>query len=434
MRRAKLFIHLKSSLWFVPVMCVLAGAALSFGAISLDRYFDYHAVPASFVGGPDAAAYILSTVAASMVSLTALVLTITMVVVQLAMGQFSPRIVQRILRDKPSQFAIGLFVATFVLAILALREVTINGDSTGNVPGIAVTTAFVLVLVSIAVLVVYVHHIGQALRVSALIELVGDETRTLLDRRYPDKGPALDDHHGSLPVVRAKESGVITGIGYRKLVEEGRRADCLLELVPALGEFVPANSPLFLVHGDRGPLDEEQLHEALIFSLEATLDEDVAYGVRLLVDIAERSLADSPFQDPTTSVQAIDRLHDILRQLARRPFPDGRHFDDAGQLRLTVRTMSWEAYVHLAFDEIRLAGAGSPQVTRRLKAALTDLRSIAPPERVGVIDVQLDLLTMTTESSLNDERDVELALGEDREGIGAAAGAIVGLPVRPGTR
>ena len=146
MRRSKLFIHLKSSLWFVPVLCVLAGAALSFGTIALDRYFDYEALPTRFVGGPDAAAYILSTVAASMVSLTALVLTITMVVVQLAMGQFSPRIVQRILRDKPSQLAIGLFVATFVHAILALREVTINGDGTGNVPGIAVVTAFVLVL------------------------------------------------------------------------------------------------------------------------------------------------------------------------------------------------------------------------------------------------------------------------------------------------
>ena len=237
-------------------------------------------------------------------------------------------------------------------------------------PGIAVVTAFVLVLVSIAVLVVYVHHIGQALRVSALIELVGDETRTLLDRRYPDEGPALDPQLDSLPVVRARESGVITGIGYEQLVEEARRADCLLELVPALGEFVPAGGPLFRVHGESTAVDEDRLHDALILSLEPTLDEDVAYGVRLLVDIAERSLADSPFQDPTTAVQAIDRLHDILRQLARRPFPDGRHLDEAGQVRLIVRTMSWEAYVHLAFDEIRLAGAGSPQVTRRLKAAL----------------------------------------------------------------
>jgi len=416
-----LFIHLKASLWFVPVLCVLAGALLSFGTIAVDRYFDYEALPTRVVGGPDAAAFILSTVAASMVSLTALVLTITMVVVQLAMGQFSPRIVQRILRDKPSQLAIGLFVATFVHAILALREVTINGDGTGDVPGVALVTAFVLVLVSIAVLVVYVHHIGQALRVSALIELVGDETRMLLDRQYRDRGPALDSQIDAHPVVRASESGVVTGIGYEELVEEARRADCLLELVPALGEFVPADGPLFRVHGDPAAVDEDRLRRALVFSLEPTLDEDVAYGLRLLVDIAERSLADSPFQDPTTAVQAIDRLHDILRQLARRPFPEGRHRDEHGHVRLIGRMMSWEAYVHLAFDEIRLAGAGSPPVARRLKAALTDLRSIAPPERVPIIDLQLDLLTTATEASLSDERDAALALREDREGIGAAA-------------
>ena len=418
MRFSKLLIHLKSSLWFVPVLCVLAGAALSFGTIALDRYFDYEAIPQSLVGGPDAAAEILATVAASMVSLAALVLTITMVVVQLAMGQFSPRIVQRILRDKPSQLAIGLFVATFVHAILALREVTNNGDGTGNVPGIAVVTAFVLVLVSIAVLVVYVHHIGQALRVSALIELVGKETRSLLDHKYADKGSPAD---AGADVVTAAKSGVVTGIGVDQLVEEAIRAGCRLELLPALGEFVPAGAPLFRVEGDSTRLDEDRLRRSLVFSLEPTLDEDVAYGVRLLVDIAERSLADSPFQDPTTAVQALDRLHDILRQLSGRPFPDGRHRDDAGEVRLIVKTMSWEAYVHLAFDEIRMAGAGSPQVSRRLKAALEDLKSVAPPERTAILDEQLDLLATATETAMDDQRDVDMALHEDREGIGAAA-------------
>ena len=128
-----------------------------------------------------------------MVSLTALVLTITMVVVQLAMGQFSPRIVQRILRDKPSQLAIGLFVATFVHALLTLRAVTDNGDGTGQVPGIALYAAFLLVFASIVVLVIYVQHIGQALRVSALIELVGKETRKLSIDSYPDKGEPAHD-------------------------------------------------------------------------------------------------------------------------------------------------------------------------------------------------------------------------------------------------
>ena len=420
-RWQKLVIHLKASLWFVPVLCVLAGAAISFGTLALDRLSGYDAIPESLVGGPDSATAILTTVAASMVSLTALVLTITMVVVQLAMGQFSPRIVQRILRDKPSQLAIGLFVATFVHAILAVREVTNNGDGTGQVPGIAVITSFVLVLVSIAVLVIYVQHIGQALRVSALIELVGKDSRKLVDRRYPDEMTPPAAEPGSPPVICAPKSGVLTVIGEKQLVEEAARADVVLELVPGLGQFVPAGASLFVVHGEPDGLDEDRLHEALILKLERTLDEDVAYGMRLLVDIAERSLADSPFQDPTTAVQAIDRLHDLLRQLARRPFPDGRHRDATGQVRLIVKTTSWEDYVHLAFDEIRMAGAGSPPVARRLVAALRDLRSIAPAERVAAIDEQLDLLEAATTAAMDDERDVESALRRDRDAIGAAS-------------
>jgi uncharacterized membrane protein len=386
MRARRLLIHIRGSLWFVPVVCVLAGALLSFATIAVDRAFDYDAIPGDVVGSPQAAALVLSTVAASMVSLAALVLTITMVVVQLAMGQFSPRIVQRILRDKPSQFAIGLFVATFVHAILALREVHEGPNGTGKVPEVAIVTAFVLVLASVAVLVVYVHHIGQALRVSALIELVGKETRGLLDRRYPDKGPQPESRGN---VIRARQSGVVTAVGTDKLVEAAQRADCTLELVPALGAFVPAGAPVFRVAGNAERLDHGELLEALIVEPERTLDEDVAYGIRLLVDIAERSLSESPLQDPSTAVQAIDRIHDILRQLAPRPFPDGHFYDDAGERRLTMPTMSWDEYVELAFQEIRLAGGDSPQIARRLQAALDDLLSVAPPTRRGALQRQL---------------------------------------------
>ena len=154
--------------------------------------------------------------------------------------------------------------------------------------------------------------------------------------------------------------------------------------------------------------------------LEPTLDEDVAYGFRLLVDIAERSLADSPFQDPTTAVQAIDRLHDVLRQLARRPFPDGRHRDAEGEVtaRRPLDELGGLRAPGLRRDPH--GGRGIPQVSRRLTAALEDLRSIAPSDRVEVVDEQLELLATATTRAMEDERDVELALHPDREGIGAA--------------
>jgi uncharacterized membrane protein len=419
MMPGRLLMHVRGSMWFVPVLCVVAGAAISFGTIALDRLFDYGALPSSLVGGPDAAISILSTVAVSMVSLTALVLTITMVVVQLAMGQFSPRIVQRILRDKPSQLAIGLFVATFVHAILTLREVTNNGDGTGNVPGIAVASAFVLVLASIAVLVLYVQHLAQALRVSALIELVGHDTRALVDEVYPDKG-TVPDRPPTPRTVPARASGVVTAYSVDALVEQACHAGCVIELVPALGEFIPAGAPLFRVHGEANGLDEDGLVDALVLKLEPTLDRDVAYGLRMLVDIAERSLSESPFQDPTTAVQAIDRLHDILRHLVRRPFHDGHYRDDAGEVRLVVPVMSWDAYVLLATEEIRLAGAGSPPVIRRLRSMLDDLLVIAPPERAPAVERQLELLAVSVRGELA-EHDAERALQDGRRGVGSVA-------------
>jgi uncharacterized membrane protein len=416
MRAARIREYLASSLWFIPVLCVLVGGALSFGTIAIDRAFGYEAIPSSAIGDPPAVIAILSTIAASMVSLTALVLTITMVVVQLAMGQFSPRIVQRILRDRPSQLAIGLFVATFVHAILALREVSTGENGPVQVPGVAVVTALVLVLVSIAVLVSYVHHIGMALRVSSLIELVGSNTRASIEKRYP--ADVADVRSGAADVIASGVSGVVVAVAHDPIVEEASKAGCTVELVPAVGEFVPADAPLFRIRGDRTRLDEDRLRTAVALDEERKLDGDVSYGIRMLVDIAERTLAASPFLDPTTAVQAIDRLHDILRQLARRPLPDGRYYDANGELRLVMREMTWDAYVHLAFDEIRLAGAGSPQVSRRLVAALTDLQSIVPPERLDVVEYELAQLSQVVGAAHADEHDRTFAMLADNKGIG----------------
>ena len=422
MRLYKIWTSVRTGVWLVPVLCVVAGMGLSFATVAIDRQFDFELLPEWITGGPDAALAILSTVAASMVSLAALVLTITMVVVQLAMGQFSPRIVQTILQDKPSQLAIGVFVGTFAHAMLAMREVSFDGG--GRVPGLAIAVAFVLVLVSIAVLVVYVEHIGRSLRVASLIELVGTSTRTLLDELYPDRGSS--EEAADPGVVVATHSGVVSHIHHDALVRIAQEARCTLVMIPALGDFVPGGAPLFRVEGDPQALRHSDVTGVVVLSLERLLEQDVAYGLRQLVDIAERSMADSPFQDPTTAVQAIDRLHDCLRQIARRPFPGGEHVDGDGQLRLVVPSMDWDAYVHLAFDEIRVAGAGSPQVSRRLRAALEDLLEVAPPERKPVLRDQLDRLEQLTDKAMQDERDVELATRPDSQGLGRSAGAHAG--------
>ncbi len=157
----------------------------------------------------------------------------------------------------------------------------------------------------------------------------------------------------------------------------------------------------------------------MILDRERSHQFEPAFGLRKLIDVAARSIYSSPFQDPTTSVQSINAIHDILRRLARREFPSGRHHDADGHVRLVERVMSWEGYVRLAFDELRLAGAGSPQVARRLRAALEDLRTVAPPERRPPLDRQLKLLDQAVRRAYDDDADADAALVPDMQGIGS---------------
>lgn len=213
----------RDGLWFVPLIFAVGGVALNVLTISLDRSQDYELIPASWFGDPEAALAILGTVAASMVSLVATVLAITMVVVQLAMQQFSPRIVQTFLKDKPSQIAIGLFVATFVQSMLSMREVVVD-DLAPVVAGLSVLVTYIMVIIDIVVLVVYVHHIGQSLRVSSLIELVGQNTRDLINKIYPRSLESAE--HGDPYVIVARQSGVLTMISTDRLVSLAEKARC----------------------------------------------------------------------------------------------------------------------------------------------------------------------------------------------------------------
>jgi len=304
-----------------PLVCIASGIAVSVASVSIDRAFDGALVPRWLTGGPDAALEILGTVAGSMVSLTALVLTVVLVVIQLGMGQFSPRIVAEILQDKPSQFAIGIFVGTFAHAMLALSPVSTAEDNE-FVPGVAILVAFALVIISIMVLVLYANHIGRKLRAASLIEGVGTQIRAKLDELYPDQlGPAP----ANLGILPAPRPGVLVHIDADRLVEIATKADVSLEMLSAIGDFVPTGAPLVHVKGRPSEGIAAEILRRVTLDTERSLVQDLAYGPRLLVDICVRSLGE-PF-DPTTAVQAIDRIHDFLRRLSTRKFPTGEHRD-----------------------------------------------------------------------------------------------------------
>lgn len=412
--RQKLRLALRDSLWLVPLLCLVGGVGLCLAAAAIDRATGNALVPRWVIGTPSAAQTVLSTIVTSLVTLITLVLTVITVAVQLAMGQFSPRIVGALLRDRASQYTHGLFAATLVYALLAIPQVddTANGGE-GYVPGLTMLLAYLLMLASVVALVLYVHHAGQTLRVAGLIDLVGDHLHEELHRAYPADPTARADQDPQ--VIPAPKPGVVVGIDVAGLVAAATAADCTLRLVPAMGDFVCAGAPLLLIDaGDSTRLDVRHVTGLIAMGNERSYPDDPAYGFRQLVDIAERGVS-----DPTTTVQAIDRLHDALRQLATRTIPTGEHHDRLGTLRLVTPALDWTGYVRLAFDELRIAGARSPQVARRLRAALEDLKTEAPAPRQPELDRQLELLTLGVQRSFDDDRDISNALTADQQGLGS---------------
>jgi len=405
--------------WVIPLAGVGAGIGLSFATVAIDRHDHAPLLPSGLVGNATDAGQILATIASAVVPLTTTVLTVTLVAIQLAMGQFSPRIVRALLDDRRDQFAIAVFAATFTFCLFSLRAID-TGPGV-PVPGVTICTAFVLTIASAAALFLFVNHAGHRLRVAGLVDLVGDQLREEIEKRYPV--PTFQQPSDP-SVVDADHSGNVIHIADRQLVEVARRADCALELVPMMGDFVVKGAPLFRVLGDARGLDRGRLQKLVVLSDERTHNDDPAYGFRKLVDMAQRALGTGQ-NDATTAVQVINRLHDCLRQLAPRPFPPAEHVDDHGRLRLVIRSLNWDGYVRLAFDEIRLAAGPYPQVTRRLLSALQDLKAVAPPDRRAPIERQLRLLEQAVEHELTSQDDVHAALTPDAQGIGSGVDVVL---------
>jgi uncharacterized membrane protein len=415
MRRFRIGHALAQRLWIIPSLGVVGGILLSVLTVAIDRRNENGLLSQSVVGNGADAQSILTTIATAVVTLTSVVLTVTLVAVQLAMGQFSPRIVRALLDDRGDQFAIAVFGATFTFAVFSLRAVD-TGPGGKAVPGVTVLTALALAAASAFALFVFVHHAGQQLRVGALIDLVGDELRTQLDRRFPREEGVRED----ASVLASRRAGNVIHYDRDALVAEARRAGCTLELVPMMGDFVTHGAPLMRVQGDGARLDRERVRRLIVLDDERTHRGDPAYGFRKLVDVAQRALGTSS-NDATTAVQVVNRLHDCLRQIADRPIPNGHIRDEDDELRLIERVLDWDGYVRLAFDEIRLAAGGYPQVTRRLEAALNDLKTVGSVERQAALDRQLRLLADGVARGLDDEDDRRAALVADQQGIGSGA-------------
>jgi uncharacterized membrane protein len=367
----------------------------------------------------------LGVMSTSMLTFVGVVFAISLVGLQLASSQLSPRVIRTFVRSWVTKVAFGFFLATFGFAVtgLAIDEVTDPRTATRTV---AVSLA--MLAASVVIFVVYVTSTMRLLEVGWVITAVAHEARAAIRRGYPpaeayvEAAPPVLVPNPHITHLSSRDTrsykgvlGTVLGVDRPRLVRLAAEYDCVIEILPRVGEYVVTGGPVLAVHGDQAPPDS-QLRTCIDLGRARTLYQDPTFGIRQLVDVATQALSPAVNQ-PTTAVLVIDRLHDLLLRIARLPHPTGFHVDSTGTVRLVEATYSWSYLLHLAFAEIIALGVASAHVTRRLAAAFRDLEADVPAEAAReVVRVRAALENLLRDHvALSDDG---IATSSDRLGLG----------------
>ncbi|MFJ3308743.1 DUF2254 domain-containing protein [Streptomyces sp. NPDC086549] len=414
--RFRLRQYVGASLWIVPLLGLVLGVVLAqcaFAAQSASW------VPTVWQYSATTASGVLAAIVGAMVGLLGFVVTIGVLVVQQATGTLSPRYMRLWYRDRLQKATLATFTGTFAFAFSLLRK--IEPDS---VPDLGVTLAGLAVAVSLVLLLVYLNRFTHNLRPVAIADLVRRMGQDVLGRRVtvvgastPRDGEALP-HDAPVMVLRSEQGGAIQAFDVQGLRAAALRHDCVLVVTHRVGDFVPPGAVLIEVYGGTSAPGPRRLLGLVATGAERTIDQDPAFALRILVDIAIRALSPA-VNDPTTAVQVLDHIEAFLYTVAGTELRRCHVLaDDRGRPRLAVPGRSWEDYLQLAVTEIREYGGGSLQICRRLRALLEGLHGTVTPDRLPAVRGELALLDACVDREFRDPVRRALARTGDRQGIG----------------
>ncbi len=441
--------NLRGALWVVPAVAVLialvAGSALSLIDIGTDSPLH----PLVFQGTADDARTLLIGISGTMITVVALVLGLTVVALQLSSTQFSPRLLRNFLRDRPNQIVLGVFVATFAYSAAGLYTVGVSdGSRTESFPRLAVSGALALLITSLFVLIYFAHHLAHSIQIDEIMRVVERGTLTVIKESLPEgDGEPPPVPPGATPIA-APRSGYVQTIQAGPLAPVAGRHRVNVCFVPAVGDHVIAGTPVAYAWpgtggapgaeaagaavagtggapgagaagaavADAGPAGAggagaPDLHHAVRAAIrigfERTMEQDAAFGIRQLVDIASKALS-AAINDPYTAIQSIDHLSVLVCALAGRPLGTRTVPTGAGTT-VSVPGHTWADYLRLSCALVRRYGAHEPAVALAQLRLLRNVATVLGPdeERLAVVAKHVRLLLSEAERRIAQPADLE---------------------------
>lgn len=441
-----------SSLWIVPFFALVVGYVVKILSENLGAWMvekGLYDLDTGFFGlSRDGAHAVLDRIFT--LNLSCLVFTFgsLLIAIQVAGGQYTPRIIATtLLRDNVIRWIVGFFA----FSLLWVNRTMTQLGSGSQVPQFQVFIGMMLGIASLVAFLLLIDYSAKLLRPVALAGRIGEQGIAVIESVYPNptSGGEIPKAHKrgrsrsplawvikgeparmeassgkrgtpDRTVTHLGRSKVLLAVNLQKLVAVARRFGVVVELVPQVGDFVSTGEPLFYVYGAASAIDEDRLRSLAAFGTERTLEQDPMFSFRILVDIAAKALSPA-INDPTTAVLAIDQLHRLLRQVGLRDLRAEALSDGAGEVRVIFRTPNWEDYVNISFREIRQFGAGCLQIPRRLNAMIENLVQTLPEHRHAALRSELELLDRAIEKHYPFPEDLALARTPDPQGMGGSS-------------
>jgi uncharacterized membrane protein len=394
-RNAQAF--LRSSLWIVSVACMAAALAVA----PLIRWIDERTHWSLLGFGAEGARAVVGALSASLLTFIVFIFSILLLVVQIAGAQLSPRVISRPFESRMTKFTLGVFVFAYAYSLTALGRIETE------VPQLSVLIAVLASLFSIALFLYLIQNIGEGFRPNVVLTGVAEDTARMIEATYPTTVssahvdapvPKPDSSDAARSIALRSRSSVVVAFHIPRLVELASDAQCRIELVPRIGDFLATGDTVCRLRG-RGAamMDAAEVERCVMLAVEPTLEQDPLVGVRIIVDIALKALSPD-INDPATGVAAIDQLHHLLNLVGHRHFPPGLAHDSTGELRVLYRTSQWEDFVALAVSEVHAFAGQSPQVHRRFRSMIAQLIRTLPEARALQLRGELEQLDRMIEA------------------------------------
>lgn len=358
---AKLIIYIRSSLWFMPALLTLGAITLAAVLIEVDiRLYDTlrERLPQLLITEPEGAHSMLSAIATSMSTIAGVVFSVTIVALTLASSQYSPRLLRNFMRDRANQIVLGVFVGVYVYCLMVLKTIR-SGDDISFVPSIAVLVGLLSAMVAMGFFIFFIHHISTAIQASEIAAAITHETLATIDRTFTSQSratheePPINTHSDCIwQSVPSNQIGYIQSVDNDALFSLACECKTTIRMEHKIGDFVGTGQVLVSILQDEAPAKEviDEVNHFFAIGSYRTIEQDIAFGLRQLVDIALKALSPS-INDTTTAVTCIEHLTVLLSHCTQRLLPQACRYDK-NLLRVMFRSIHFPDLVDLSYRQI----------------------------------------------------------------------------------